>query len=137
MHGCVYGNIERSTRVLPRNSLRDVERVLLYGPNIHIKAYCPSTLPHQRKISDEGMLDRHALQLLGRTLRSTYVNFNTPFLQNCSLASGRPGCIYEAITRASSIFRRSFYIFELYTKFRVAWYENVNFVNLSKWSVFS
>ena len=48
-------------RVLPRNSLRDVERVLLYGPNIHIKAYCPSTLPHQRKISDEGMLDRHAL----------------------------------------------------------------------------
>ena len=59
-----YSNI----RVLPRNSLRDVERVLLYGPNIHIKAYCPSTLPHQRKISDEGMLDRHALQLLGRTL---------------------------------------------------------------------
>ena len=30
-----------------------------------------STLPHQRKISDEGMLDRHALQLLGRTLISS------------------------------------------------------------------
>ena len=34
-----------------------------------------STLPHQRKISDEGMLDRHALQLLGRTLHAISANF--------------------------------------------------------------
>ena len=32
------------------------------------QAYCLSTLPHQKKISDEGMLDQTCLGIAGRTL---------------------------------------------------------------------
>ena len=46
----------------PQEDFKGCREGIVVWSSIHIKAYCPSTLPHQRKISNEGMLGRHALQ---------------------------------------------------------------------------
>ena len=61
----------------------------------------------------------------GNIERLMYVNFDTPFLQK--LQSGDPGTFMKLKHGPGAYLRVHFYIFELYTKFRVAWYQKREF----------
>ena len=52
----------------------------LGGASDHNKAHGLSLFPHQRKLCIEGLLGRHALGMLGRTLYNTLTNLTDVIL---------------------------------------------------------
>ena len=59
-------------------------RYSLGGARGHIKAHGLSLFPHQREFCNEGLLDRHALGMLGRTLCNNIITYYVTLLYEVS-----------------------------------------------------
>ena len=64
-------------------------------------------------------------RVYGNIERSTYMNFNAPFLQK--LQPGVLATFMKLYFWPGAYLGVHFYIYELYTKFRVAWYQKREF----------